>query len=734
MNRLLQDEVENKKLVSNYRSLLRACYSFIDKDAVKYIRKAFDLALELSEKKPDFMGEKYIYYPLSLANFIAKDLEVGSLALSSCLLYTFVKDGDLKLKQVEEMFGKRAATIVNGLVKLSSFSLRNKTNQAENFRKFILTFSKDIRVLLIKLVERLYFLRKVKGFSNYEQLSIAQECYVLYAPLAHRMGLYTIKTEMEDLALKILEPELYRNIEKKLNETTSRQTKYIHDFIKPIEDDLKKQGFRFEIKTRTKSVNSIWNKMKKQQVEFEEIYDIYAIRIILHNIIKDEKSDCWSVYSVVTNHYQPNPARMRDWLSVPKSNGYESLHTTVLGPNKQWVEVQIRTERMHAIAEKGLAAHWKYKGGASDQEMEIWLNRVREILENVQPSNSSELIDGLKMSAYDDEVFVFTPKGDLRKLPKGATILDFAFDIHTDLGATCTGAIINNRNVPIRYVLENGDQVEIMTSKNQRPKTDWLEAVVTSKAKNKIKQILREDIYKEAEVGKEILKRKLKHWKLEFSDENVNALLNYFKIDKAVDLYYQIAVEDIDLGLVRDILTGTDEQVADETIRPIPEQIIITQQKSKGDDFLIIDDKLKDVDYKLAKCCNPVFGDDIFGFVTVSTGIKIHRTSCPNANRLLSKYHYRIIKARWTRSQEYVLFESALMVTGIDDLGIVNNISKIISSDLKVNMRSISFESRNGMFEGRIVLMVKDTDHLNFLIQRLEKVKGVLSVKRYEEF
>ncbi len=733
----VQAAKDNSKIVSRYRTILKAVKGDLSKKEVGEIRKAMNRALDLSQGKPDFLGEAYVFYPMGIARILAKEIGLGRMTLISAFLYLFVKEGRLSLADIKEEFGEQIHTIVDGLVQIPVADSSLSIMQAENFRQFIFTVSKDVRVILIKLAERLYIMRRLHRFNTVQQKAVAEEVSVLYAPLAHRLGLYQIKTELEDLALKYQEPEVFKSIEAKLKKTTSRRNKFIRKFIEPIKEQLLKEHFDFEIQTRAKSIHSIWNKMKSQDVEFEEVYDLFAIRIILHNTLKDEKSDCWSVYSVVTNIYQPNPRRLRDWISVPKSNGYESLHTTVVGPGGKWVEVQIRTERMNEVAEKGLAAHWKYKGGNDNQRLESWMNRVREFLESAE--TESDLVDQMKLNIYDDEVFVFTPKGDLRKYPKGASVLDFAFDIHSDIGAACTGAKINNRNVPIRHRLHNGDQIEIMTSKTQKPKSDWLEYVITSKAKTKIKQLLRQDQLKEAENGQEMIKRRFKNWKISYNDVNINKLLAFFKLSKAVDLYYNVAVGKIEITEIKEVF---DKENGDFHALPnakeVEHNIEVDKplKKASTDDFLIIDNQIENVDYKLAKCCNPIMGDPIFGFVTVSEGIKIHRKNCPNAQQLLLRYPYRVVNARWTEAdgKASAMYETKIRITGYDDMGIVNNISNIISKDLRVYMRSVSFDSNNGLFDGKISLLVKDKEHLTSLMDKIANVKGVNDVVRYEDF
>jgi len=535
---------------------------------------------------------------------------------------------------------------------------------------------------------------------------------------------------MEDLSLKYTDRKTYDSIALQLAQTMRERKQFISEFIKPIEEALEKQGFKFEIKGRSKSIHSIWNKMVNKGAAFEDIYDLFAIRIILNSELKNEKADCWQVYSTVTDIYQPNPLRLRDWISIPKTNGYESLHTTVIGPDGRWVEVQIRTKRMNEIAEKGFAAHWKYKGLETEQGLEEWLKRIREVLETPEP-DAREFLDDFKLSLYSKEIFVFTPKGDLKKFPAGATVLDFAYDIHSEVGSTCTGAKVNGRNVPIRHILQNGDRVEIQTSKNQTPKMDWLSFVVTSKAKTKIRFKLNEVRVKLAESGKETLIRRLKNWKISFSDETVRKLLKHYKKKIAQDIYYQIATEEIDLAEIKELLQEpvVEEKPLVET-EPIPAQQAETTVKA--DDYLIIDDKLANVDFKLAKCCNPIFGDEIFGFVTVGEGIKVHRLNCPNAAQLISKYGYRIVKARWSSSSKENTFIVEINIKGENDPNLLNNISNVLSKDLKIGLQSINFDTDNGLFNGRLKLTVKDTTHLNSLMTRLANIRGVYHVNRVE--
>jgi GTP pyrophosphokinase len=717
-------------ITNKYRSLLRVSRNLLDKDGVKEVRKAFKMAYEASKDHPAVNGEPYINHNLSIAKICAEEIGLGRTTIICSLLFSCVHDGCIPLAVIKQNFGSKISAIIEDLSKISSIDTKNTANQAENFRKLLLSLVTDVQVILIKLAERLQVMRTLSSYPEVIHFPVATETFYLYAPLGHRLGLYNLKSELEDISLKYTNPDSYNFISRKLEETATARNRFIREFIKPIHDELTKLGFDFEIKGRLKSVYSIYNKMRKQGVEFEEVYDLFAIRVILNCEMKNEKADCWRVYSIVTDYYQPNPLRMRDWISVPKSNGYESLHTTVVTTSGKWVEVQIRTTRMNEIAEKGLAAHWKYKGGQADGGLDGWLAEVREVLDAPE-SEAIDFIDTLKPSLYSKEIFVFTPTGDLKKLPIEATVLDYAFDIHSNLGCTCVGAKVNGKNVPIRHILQNGDKVEILTSKTQKPKSDWLSFVVTSKAKNKIKAFLKEELQKSAEEGKEMLLRRLRNWKLEYNDNNLKKLLKYYKLKTVTDLYAGIADQKLDVSEFKELLIEKPETAK------LPEKIeeeivekIIKPHTPKKEDYLIIDEKVDKLDYKLSKCCNPIFGDPIFGFVTINEGVKIHRVNCPNADYIISKFGYRVVNAKWTRSDGSALYQADIKVIGIDDIGLVSRITDVISKDLKVNMRSMSINKNDGMFEGFVTLFVKDTTHLDALINKLKKVKGVLSANR----
>lgn len=722
----------NERIIGLYRQIAKHCRQNSDKEEMALLKKAFNLANESCSSIPATNGTPYIVRALEVSLIISGELGLGTTSVISALLFQPLRSGLIPRETIKNNFGDKILDICEGLGKISSIQSEKTPSQAENLRNMILTLAKDVRVILVKIGERLYLMRNLKGTDREYTIRIASETRYIFSPLAHRIGLYNIMSEMEDVSMKYLEADSYRMIETKLRDTRVARDKFISDFIAPLKKQLLENGIKAEIKGRPKAISSIWRKMKKQQVDFEEVYDKFAIRIIIDSEAKNEKSDCWRVYSIVTDLYKPNPKRLRDWISVPKSNGYESLHTTVMVPGGNWVEVQIRTQRMDEIAEKGLAAHWKYKGIEGAAAVDEWLVKVRELLENPE-SDALNVIDDLKLSLDNKEIFVFTPQGDLKKFPEGATVLDFAFDIHTQVGSSCAGAKINGVNKPIRYVLQNGDKVEILRSRNQKPNMDWLNYAVTSKAKSKIKLALKEEKLKEVENGKEILKRRFKNWKLEFADPLVRKLLKHYRYNDAIDLYYDISTEKLDLLEIKEILTREEKPVEGKAI-PVEEEDLekIVQKVTTGEqaDFLVIGDKVSGVDYRLAKCCNPIFGDRVFGFVTINSGITIHRVNCPNAQELITKYGYRIVAATWTASDKERQFLATIRVTGVDDIGIISNISEVISKDLKVNMRSFTMDSQDGLFEGTIHLFVRDTTHLNVLQRKMEKVKGVMSVRR----
>lgn len=729
----VDQESEKREILRRYRALLRHAKPFLKGDDAKQIKKAFNTSLEAHKNMRRKSGEPYIFHPLAVAEICVTEIGLGTTSIVSALLHDVVEDTEWEISDIEREFGPKIAMIIDGLTKISGVFEHGSSQQAENFRKMLLTLSEDVRVILVKLADRLHNMRTLGSMPRNNQLKISSETIYLYAPLAHRLGLYAIKSELEDLYLKYTETDTYNDIVENIASTKASRAKFITNFIKPIKDTIKQHDIDVEIKGRPKSVYSIWNKMKKQDIPFEEVYDLFAIRIIIDTTLEREKAECWQVYSIVTDYYQPNPDRLRDWVSTPKANGYESLHTTVMSPQGQWVEVQIRTKRMDEIAEKGYAAHWKYKENTSQESgLEQWIQRVRDTLEQSDAS-ALEFVDDFRGNLFNDEVFVFTPRGELKTLPNGATALDFAFDIHTEVGAKCLGAKVNQKLVPLNHVLKNGDQVEILTSNKQKPNEGWLRFVVSSKAKSKIKDLLKEERKAAAAEGKEIVKRKLKQLKLQLTQETIDQLVAYFDAKTPLEFFFQVGKGKIDATSIKRFKDVRDEAESKKKTRASDaKEVEKTLKTAKGidHDMLLIGEDMDVIDYKLSKCCNPIPGDNVFGFVTVNEGIKIHRTSCPNAAELMSNYGYRVVKAKWT-SQKEIAFLAGLTIVGTDRIGLINDITTIISNELKVNMRSITIDTDNGIFEGNIKLYVNDTRHLEELMEKLEKVPGVVNVTRF---
>ncbi|WP_068689288.1 RelA/SpoT family protein [Culturomica massiliensis] len=732
-----------RELLSNYNPLIgeklgtlqKSCRNLLSEEDIRLVEKAFTIAIQngtppetSSDVTPVLLPEQEVTRILDIAYIVTSEIGLGRTSLICALLHQSVEKEQIRLDTVTDIFGQKVAQILEGLKNISHIYATQKIVDSENFRKLLLSFAQDIRVQLIFLAEKLYALREAEHMPSGQQKALAQETDYIYIPFAHRLGLYNIKSEMEDRSLRYSNPDIYAEISRKLAESKDAREKYIAEFIAPIVEELNKRNIRFKVKYRTKTIASILNKMRKSQVEFEEIYDIFAVRFIIDSTGENEKPDCWRVYSIVTDKYTPNPQRLRDWISVPKSNGYESLQTTVLGPGKRWVEVQIRTERMDEIAEKGFAAHWKYKGGSSDSIIENWLNELREILESPE-ENAIELLDDLKLDLQDKEVHVFTPKGDLITLPAGATLLDFAYAIHTNIGGKCVGGKVNQRNEPLRYQLRNGDQISVLTSSNQQPKADWLNFAVTSKARNKIRQYLNEEINHQANIGKELLERRLKNWKIDFTDDVIRKLMQYYKYKFALDLYQGIAIGKHDPTEIKEILLQTKEEEKPATAA-IPKDIRIHPKKI-SEDVLVIDKNVNNVDYKFARCCNPVYGDQIIGFVSIGEGIKVHRQQCKNALDLQKRYPYRIVQAQWT-NEGAASYQTVLDLMGKDEIGIVNQITELISKDPRVTMRAIAINSGEGLFEGHITLLIDTAEHLSQLITRLKHLPGVLKVHRQD--
>jgi GTP pyrophosphokinase len=716
------------KIDTAYRNLLKSAGSSVNEEDRKKIRKALDLAIRACRDQTTITGEPEIMHALSVATIIAGEMGLGTTSIITALLHDTYTRLEVTPKELEKEFGIKVVEILQGFSRITGIDSMQSSYQAENFRKLLLSLADDVRVILIKLVERLENMRKLDTAPENEILPLASETYFLYAPLAHRLGFYNIKSELEDLSIKYLEPDQYNYINSRLKQTTASRNKLIREFSSPLSEQLEKHGLKFTVKSRTKSVHSIMLKMRKQGVDFDEVYDLFAIRIILDSLPENEKTDCWRVYSIVTDLYQPNPSRLRDWISVPKSNGYESLHTTVIGPRGKWVEVQIRSDRMDEMAEKGLAAHFKYKGIRGEGGLDTWLTRMREILESTEKEDDS-FLDQVRSGLYTDEVFVFTPKGDLRQLPAGATLLDFAFDIHTAVGASCVGGKVNGKNVTIRYVLQNGDHVSIIRSKNQKPKQDWLSFVVTSKAKSKIRQALNEERTRSAAEGKEMLMRRLKNWKLNYGDAVIQKLINHYDYKTAQDLYCNIESGKIELLQIKEILTSEEKTPPPEQSQALQEKEVKEAPATQFSDYLVIEDRIEGLDYKLSKCCNPVFGDSIFGFVTISEGIKIHRTGCPNASNMIARYPYRVVMAKWTRSKNVPSFLATIRITGVEDIGIVNKIGDILAG-YSISIRSFNYSMDEGMFEGTLGIMVPNNDVLYGIMRKIHTIKGVLKTSR----
>jgi guanosine-3',5'-bis(diphosphate) 3'-pyrophosphohydrolase len=733
---IIDTEQEKREIISRYRRLLRKAKPILKDGDAKLIKKAFTISLEAHKDMRRKSGEPFIFHPLAVAEICVEEIGLGTTSIISALMHDVVEDTDIELADIERMFGKKIARIIDGLTKIRGVFEYGTSQQAENFRKMLFTLSEDVRVILIKLADRLHNMRTLDSMPRNKQLKVANETIYLYAPLAHRLGLNAFKTELEDLYLRFTDFPVFNSIAQNIDATKTVRTKFIKQFMIPIKDELDKLKIDYEIIGRPKSIYSIWNKMRKQNIPFEEVFDLFAIRIIIDTSMDHEKALCWQVYSIVTDYYTPNPDRLRDWISTPKSNGYESLHTTVMAKNGQWVEVQIRSKRMDEIAEKGYAAHWKYKdnNATAESNLEKWLARVRDLLEQNNHS-ALDFVDDFKGNLFSEEVFVFTPKGELKTLPYGCTALDFAFDIHTQVGSKCIGAKVNNKLVPINYVLKNGDQIEILTSQKQKPHEDWLRFVVTSKAKARIKEELKEDKKKIAEEGKEIVIRKFRQGKEEHTPQLMEQMREYFKMSANFDLYYRVGKGFITSADIKKFLENKPQFAKNRANHHAPEAktVEVEQPKPKGkyNDILLIGEDRDVVDYKLAKCCTPIPGDDVFGFVSVNEGIKIHRTNCPNAPELLSHHGNRVVKAKWT-SQHEVAFLTGLKIRGTDRVGLINDVTKIISEELKVNMSSMSIHTDSGIFEGEIMLYVNDTRHLEQMIDKLRSVEGVVKANRFD--
>lgn len=729
-------EQENKEILARYKDLISNTYRTLDEENNKLIRKAFDIALDAHKDQRRKTGEPYIYHPIAVAKIVATEIGLGATSIACALLHDVIEDSDYTYEDLKKIFGEKIANIVNGLTKISIMNHQNISVQSENYRKLLLTLSEDFRVILIKIADRLHNMRTLESMAPDKQKKIASETVYIYAPLAHRLGLYNIKSELEDLSLKYNNPEIYNEITEKLELEKESRERYIEEFKNEASDRLKDEGLNFTIKGRAKAISSIYRKMLKQGVSFEEVFDNYAIRIIYKSDAKNEKFLAWKIYSIVTDVYHSNPSRMRDWITQPRSTGYESLHLTVLGPDKKWIEVQIRSERMDEIAEKGVAAHYKYKEGykqsSDDRNFERWVTEIREVLEQQQNLSTSELLDNIKLNLYSKEVFVFTPKGEIKILPTNATALDFAFSVHSDLGMKCLGAKINGKLVPISYVLQNGDQIDILSSQNQKPKSDWLEFVVTSKAKSKIKGYLNSQKNQLVEEGKEILQRKLRHAKINFSEDEVNKLQKFFNLKTSQELFLKFQNNELDVSSLRKYIES--KNVFNNLLsrfRKTPSKNIgvFDEPKHQNLDMIIFGKDEEKLNYTFAKCCNVIPGDKIFGFITISEGIKVHSDNCPNAINLRAQYDYRVIPAKWVNAESFKN-RVKIEIEGLDRMGMINDITTVISGAMGMDMKSMSIESNNGVFTGNINLEVKNKSQLEQTFKKLKEINGVSRVRR----
>ncbi|NNE75549.1 MAG: bifunctional (p)ppGpp synthetase/guanosine-3',5'-bis(diphosphate) 3'-pyrophosphohydrolase [Pricia sp.] len=727
-------EKENKEIAKQYKELLRISYQQLSDDDKKLIRSAFEVAVDGHKDQRRKSGEAYVFHPIAVAKIVASEIGLDAISISSALLHDVVEDTEYTLDDIERMFGETVARIVDGLTKIAHLKKDMSTSQqAENFRKMLLTLHDDVRVIIIKIADRYHNMLTMDAMPEHKQVQMASETLYIYAPLAHRIGLYNIKTELEDLSLKYTEPNVYQDIKGKIEDSKEEQQAYIDTFSSIIDKSLNEEGLNYSIKGRMKSIFSIRRKMKVQNVTFDQIYDKFAIRIIYKSDRQNEKFLAWKIYSIVTDHFTPNPVRLRDWISSPKSTGYEALHITVMGPKGRWVEVQIRSERMHEIAEKGYAAHFKYKhGDQKEQGIEVWLNRLQEALENSN-SNAVDFVEEFKLNLYSKEIFVFTPKGDLKSLPKGATPLDFAFNIHTEVGMRTRGAKVNGKLVPLNTTLNSGDQVEIITSEQAKPNQNWLDYATTARARAKIKSSLREEKKSVAEEGKEVLRRKLKSQKISLNEDSINKMVVFFKLKTSLDLFYRVGNGAIDNQMIKDFASSYNNAFISffkNKMRrnPVPQDIDRDEITSKYD-MLVFGKEEEKLDYTLSKCCNPIPGDEVFGFVTVNEGIKVHKKNCPNAIQLQSNYAYRIISAKWIDSTQEE-FRSDIVLTGIDNLGLVNEITEVISDDMHVNMRNLNFSTDGGTFTGKITVVVKNNVILKKLIENLKEINGIDKVTR----
>ena len=729
-------EKENKAIAQEYKELLRISYQTLTPEDKKLIRKAFDVAVEAHQDQRRKSGEAYIFHPIAVAKIVASEIGLGATAIAAALMHDVVEDTDITVQDIEKLFNPKVAQLVEGLTKISQVKKdMNISMQAENFRKMLLTLNDDVRVIIIKLADRLHNMQTMESMVDYKQVKIASETLYIYAPLAHRLGLYNIKTKLEDLGLKYTEPAVYNDIVSKIKETKEEQDAYIKSISDVLKKSLDEEGVEYVIKGRPKSIYSIRRKMAAQNVTFDEVYDKFALRIVYKSNPHDEKFLAWKIYSVVTDHYRPSPSRLRDWISSPKSTGYEALHITVMGPLGRWVEIQVRSERMDEIAEKGYAAHYKYKQGANEESgLDVWLNLLKEALESSE-TNAVDFVEDFKMNLYAKEIYVFTPKGEIKSLPKGATSLDFAFSIHSEIGIKTRGTRVNGKLVPLNHELKSGDQIEIITSQNQKPTINWLDYVTTSRAKNKIRNVLNENTKKIAEDGKETLTRKLKHLKISLNEQTVNELVAYLKLKTSLDLFYRVGIGSIDNQQLKDFASQKSNSFINffkNKIKRSPStnpEIIQRDVITNNYDMLVFGAEQDKLDYKLSSCCNPIPGDPVFGFVTINEGIKVHKRDCPNAISMQSNYAYRIMQAKWIDSSQQD-FKAVLEITGMDSLGLTNELTRVISNNMHVNIQSISLSGEAGIFNGTLAVIVPNNTVLKKLIDNIKKIDGVDKVTR----
>ncbi len=728
-------EQENKEILSRYKNLISDTYRTLDEEQNKLIRSAFDVALDAHKDQRRKTGEPYIYHPIAVAKIVANEIGLGATSIACGLLHDVIEDSEYTYEDIKKLFGEKIADIVNGLTKISVMNQQNISVQSENYRKLLLTLSEDFRVILIKIADRLHNMRTLQSMAPEKQKKIAAETVYIYAPLAHRLGLYNIKSELEDLSLSYNNPEIYNEITNKLQIAKETREKYVEEFKKEVSEKLAEESMNFTIKGRAKAISSIFRKMQQQGVQFEEVFDNYAIRIIYKSDAKNEKFLAWKIYSIVTDLYHNNPHRMRDWISQPRSTGYESLHLTVLGPDKKWIEVQIRSERMDDIAEKGVAAHYKYKEGyrqsSDDRNFEQWVTEIRELLEHQQNFSTTELLDNIKLNLYSKEVFIFTPKGEIKILPTGATALDFAFAVHSDLGTKCLGAKVNGRLVPISHVLQNGDQVDILSSQNQKPKQDWLDIVTTSKAKSKIKHFLNSEKNHYVQEGKEMLQRKLRHAKLNFNDEEINKMQKFFDLKTSQDLFLAFQTGKLDVSDLRKYIESKSvfNNLLNRFRKSPTKNTVFEEVPDQQLDLIVFGKDEETLPYSSAKCCNVISGDKIFGFITISDGIKVHSDNCPNAINLRAQYDYRVIKAKWVNSESFKN-RVKIEIEGLDRMGMINDITAIISNAMSIDMKSMTISSNDGIFNGSINLEVKNKHQLEETFKKLKNINGVSRVKR----